>query len=218
MFNFIKNRRFNTESHENLGEDHPHRHRLAYAQVQSPQETIDLIKIVATYLIIIVAWVLTSSVFYGFVRVLIDVAVVGMLGVGTAVSIFLGDEREANIKHTKLLTTGYIGLLYIYRIILGLLSNIAPEDMGTSLGANVPLATANTLSGFYSNLFIFLAIGYPLAAMIFFGNKFKIHGFMKTKQEFYAMTKQYTSYGGQRAVDEEGKSSVARSGKPMRRI
>lgn len=141
-------------------------------------------KTLLIYLALFVMWVWTVNLYVTF-GLWIKIAVTLMLIGGLVGILFIPEDRENTLKETRWALFGYLAFLLVYRIVIVQFSQFSPDEVGTSLGVNMPVASATSALGFVQNILMIISIMVPVGYLIWIGQKFKVHSGRKAKDETF---------------------------------
>ncbi|MBL4952132.1 hypothetical protein JK635_07895 [Neobacillus sp. YIM B02564] len=141
------------------------------------------------YIALIGLWVWTVNMYAVFGTGWIKFAV-ALMWVAGAIAVWgIPEEREQTIKETKWAVFGYVLFLVLYRLVIVKFSQFSPDQVGVSLGVNVPVASATSALGFAQNILMIVSILTPVGFCLWVGQKFKVNQGRKKKDEAFSKYK-----------------------------
>ena len=162
---------------------------VRYSAVLSKGEIKEDIKIILTYVALIILWYAIDQLYGNFGRKWITLAVGAMWIMGGVTAYLLREEQMETIKHTKTVIAGYLLILLVYRIVISTIASITAEEMAVSLDISIPTVSGQAISGFLQNIFMIIAVMTPIGFLIFCAQKFKNFKAGLTKEEAFRKIK-----------------------------
>lgn len=162
---------------------------IVYSNIYSKQQIVSTVKIVLFYAFELVLWLIVAKLYLNFGTKWITPAVSAMWVMGAVTTYFIKEEREAMIKETKWTILGFLGFLFLYRGVIGLVSSITSEQMGAALNITMPAASGMAAAGFLQNILWIVSVMTPIGFLVWCGQKFRVYHGRATKQEAFQRIK-----------------------------
>ena len=163
--------------------------KLVYTGSMSSSQIWSYVKIIAFYVLELVAWILIARAYAAFGTKLITPMVSAMYIVGAFTTWYIKEDRESTIKSTKWMVAGYLGALLTYRIIISLVAPVTSDQMSVALNMPIPGASGLAMTGFLQNILWILAIMWPVGFVFMCGKKFVLFHGRQTKEEAFRKVK-----------------------------
>lgn len=170
------------------------RRRIAFSSELMDEQIKDSLKIIIGYILLVILWLATAGAYLRFGKVWIELAGGVMLVGGALTAWKVPIDREAIIKETKWATFSYLGVLFLYKHVINIISTVSPSQMGAIFDMNLPDAAAYATIGWLYNISIFVSVMTPIGFIIFLVQKHKVFHGGKSKAETFAEKKGYTKY------------------------
>lgn len=125
----------------------------------------------AIYIITFALWLYLNDKYYNFGSHIITPLTGGMWIVGAILALLLPSQRTEIIKHTKWFVLGYLAILFVYRYVIILVSDVSADNLSASFGHTVAASSGTAILGWLQNLLWIIVITYPIGYFIFQGKK-----------------------------------------------
>lgn len=158
---------------------------LTFTEDFSSVQLKSSLKIISMYVFVLVLWLVVARLYVNFGSVWIIPSVSAMWVMGAVTTFLVREQQEETIKQTKWGILGYLGFLFMYRIVIQLVSPISSEQMGVALNITVPAASGMAAAGLLQNILLIVSVMTPIGFMIWCAQKFKIYLGGSTKQEAF---------------------------------
>lgn len=154
---------------------------ITYRSSSSLRETWTYIKSIGFYILLFAGWMYVSSLYVGFGDKVLNPMVALMLAIGCVVSIVVPSQREQTVKEAKWWIAGYLGIMWVYRFLIVLVSGVSAESLGAAFNQPVPTTSGTSALGWLQAVFWIIAFSYPIG---FIGMEAKkIPMFIKTREK-----------------------------------
>jgi hypothetical protein len=163
--------------------------KLVYTGTINATQIWAYVKIIAFYILELVAWILIARAYAAFGTKLITPMVSAMYIVGAFTTWYIKEDRESTIKSTKWMVAGYLGALLVYRIVIKLAAPVTSDQMSVALNIPIPGASGLAAAGFFQNILWILAIMFPVGFVFMCGKKFVLFHGKQTKEEAFRRAK-----------------------------
>lgn len=148
-----------------------------------------VVKTALFYICEIIAWLVVAKL-YGNFGVKVMTPLISLMWLAGAITtFFIKEERAETIKQTKWFIYGYIGLLFLYRLLVQYIASISIADMTASLNISMATVSGAAASGFLQNMLMILSVFTPLAFITWCAKKFVTYHGKMTKQDAFAKIK-----------------------------
>lgn len=158
---------------------------IIYTNTMSTEQLMVNIKCIFFYVFELIVWIVISRLYLNFGNKWIIPSVSAMWIMGAVTTLIVKEERESTISETKWAILGYLGFLFLYRIVIQLVSPISSEQMGAALNITVPAASGLAVIGMLQNILLIVSVMTPIGFLIWCAQKFKIYSGRMTKQEAF---------------------------------
>lgn len=162
---------------------------LIYSRTMSKHQLMTNIKCISIYVFTLVFWIIVSRLYLNFGNKWIIPSVSAMWIMGAVTTFFIKEERENTAKDTKWAILGYLGFLFLYRIVIQLVAPISSEQMGAALNITMPAASGMAAAGMLQNILIIVSVMTPVGFLIWCAQKFKTYHGRRTKDEAFRAIK-----------------------------
>lgn len=163
--------------------------KVVYTGTLSSAQLWSYIKIIGFYALELIAWVIIARMYAAFGTKLMTPMISTMWVMGAVTAMFIKEDRDSTVKQTKWMIAGYLGLLFVYRFAIKLVSVISSDQMGVALDMPVPAASGAAAAGFLQNLLWIIGVMYPAAFIFMCGKKFFLFRGKRTKEEAFRKAK-----------------------------
>lgn len=158
---------------------------MVYTGILKKHQLKTIFKVMLFYLIELIFWLIVAKLYRGFGSQWIIPSVSAMWIVGAGTVYFIKEERDATIKQTKWTIFGYLAFLFMYRIVIQIVSPISSEQMGAALNISVPAASGMAVAGTLQNILLIASVMVPLGFLIWCAQKFRTYQGGMTKSDAF---------------------------------
>jgi hypothetical protein len=153
------------------------------------RQLVSNIKLVLFYIFELIFWLVVARLYLNFGAKWIIPAVSAMWIMGAVTTFAVKEEREGTIKQTKFAVLGFLGFLFLYRMVIQLMAPISSEQMGAALNITVPAASGMAITGLLQNILLIVSVMTPIGFLIWCAQKFKTYHGRATKSEAFEKIK-----------------------------
>ncbi len=114
------------------------------------------------YAYIIAMWIYNVKAYYNFGKFIIGPAVSAMFAVGAIVGFIIPAQRTEIAKDVKKFCAGYVSILFVYRIVIKLVSGVSPENFSAAFNQALPQTTSTSILGWLQTILWIAAILGPV--------------------------------------------------------
>jgi len=162
---------------------------LVYTHTISVYQLISNLKIILFYVVELVFWLVVARLYLNFGSKWIVPSVSAMRIMGAVTTYFIKEEREGTIRETKWTILGFLGFLFMYRIVIQLVAPISSEQMGAALNITIPAVSGMAASGLLQNILLIVSVMTPIGFLIWCAQKFKNYHARENKRDAFKRIK-----------------------------